>query len=59
MYEVPSSSGLGHHPLTVETRVRLPLGLPEKQTIKEFCVTINVETNVKQIELSVYERLKG
>ena len=25
---VPSSSGLGHHPLKVETRVRIPLGLP-------------------------------
>src|SRR5271166_5293879 len=24
---VPSSSGLGHHPLKVETRVRTPLGL--------------------------------
>ena len=23
----PSSSGLGHHPLKVETRVRIPLGL--------------------------------
>ena len=26
---VPSSSGLGHHPLKVEARVRIPLGLPE------------------------------
>ncbi len=25
---VPSSSGLGHRPLTAETRVRFPLGLP-------------------------------
>jgi hypothetical protein len=25
----PSSSGRGHHPLKVETRVRIPLGLPE------------------------------
>src|SRR5436190_5430343 len=25
--EVPSSRGLGHHPLKVETRVRIPLGL--------------------------------
>jgi hypothetical protein len=25
---VPSSSGLGHHPLKVEARVRIPLGLP-------------------------------
>src|SRR5690242_16067083 len=24
----PSSSGLGHHPLKVEARVRTPLGLP-------------------------------
>ena len=24
---VPSSSGLGHHPLKVEARVRIPLGL--------------------------------
>ena len=24
---VPSSSGLGHHPLKVETRVQIPLGL--------------------------------
>ena len=24
----PSSRGLGHHPLKVETRVRIPLGLP-------------------------------
>src|SRR5215216_800752 len=27
---VPSSSGLGHHPLKVETRVRTPLGLQAK-----------------------------
>jgi hypothetical protein len=26
----PSSRGLGHHPLKVETRVRIPLGLPVK-----------------------------
>ena len=25
----PSSSGLGHHPLKVEARVRIPLGLQE------------------------------
>ena len=25
----PSSSGLGHRPLTAEARVRVPLGLPE------------------------------
>ena len=24
----PSSRGLGHHPLKVEARVRIPLGLP-------------------------------
>src|ERR1017187_8349375 len=29
-HTVPSSRGLGHHPLKVETRVRTPLGLPEK-----------------------------
>ena len=28
---VPSSSGPGHHPLKVETRVRTPLGLPGKR----------------------------
>jgi hypothetical protein len=27
---VPSSRGLGHHPLKVETRVRTPLGLQER-----------------------------
>ena len=27
-YEAPSSSGLGHHPLKVAARVRIPLGLP-------------------------------
>ena len=27
---VPSSSGLGHHPLKVEARVRIPLGLQRK-----------------------------
>jgi hypothetical protein len=27
---VPSSRGLGHHPLKVATRVRIPLGLPTK-----------------------------
>ncbi len=27
---VPSSSGLGYRPLTAETRVRVPLGLPAK-----------------------------
>ena len=27
-FMVPSSSGLGHHPLKVEARVRIPLGLP-------------------------------
>ncbi len=26
----PSSRGLGHYPLKVETRVRIPLGLPNK-----------------------------
>ena len=26
-FEVPSSSGPGHHPLKVEARVRIPLGL--------------------------------
>ena len=26
-FMVPSSSGLGHHPLKVEARVRIPLGL--------------------------------
>ena len=28
----PSSRGLGHHPLKVETRVRIPLGLPRRCT---------------------------
>ena len=27
-YRAPSSSGLGHHPLKVAARVRIPLGLP-------------------------------
>jgi len=27
-FMVPSSRGLGHHPLKVATRVRIPLGLP-------------------------------
>ena len=27
----PSSRGLGHHPFTVTTRVRIPLGTPHKQ----------------------------
>ena len=27
-YLAPSSSGLGHHPLKVAARVRIPLGLP-------------------------------
>src|SRR5215211_2225445 len=31
---VPSSSGLGHHPLKVETRVRTPLGLQAKVQVK-------------------------
>ena len=30
----PSSSGLGHHPLKVETRVRTPLGLPQKRQFR-------------------------
>ena len=29
-YLAPSSSGLGHHPLKVAARVRIPLGLPKK-----------------------------
>jgi hypothetical protein len=29
-FTAPSSSGLGHHPLKVEARVRIPLGLPGK-----------------------------
>jgi hypothetical protein len=28
-HPAPSSRGQGHHPLKVETRVRIPLGLPE------------------------------
>ena len=28
----PSSRGLGHHPLKVATRVRIPLGLPRKSS---------------------------
>ena len=32
--EVPSSSGRGHHPLKVETRVQIPLGLPRSHTTK-------------------------
>lgn len=37
---VPSSSGLGRHPLTVKTRVRLPLGLPKHKlwNIYEICL---------------------
>ncbi len=31
---VPSSSGLGHHPLKVETRVRTPLGLQVKPQVR-------------------------
>ena len=31
---VPSSSGLGHHPLKVETRVRTPLGLQAKAQVR-------------------------
>ena len=27
----PSSSGLGHHPLKVATRVRIPLGVPDEE----------------------------
>jgi hypothetical protein len=27
-YRLPSSSGLGHHPLKVAARVRIPLGVP-------------------------------
>lgn len=30
IFMVPSSSGLGYRPLTAETRVRVPLGLPRK-----------------------------
>ena len=37
---VPSSSGPGHRPLTPETGVRLPLGLPElSQGVTEKSVT--------------------
>ena len=31
-YSAPSSSGLGHHPLKVAARVRIPLGLLEIPT---------------------------
>src|SRR5687768_16961147 len=37
---VPSSSGLGHHPLKVETRVRTPLGLPGKKMTAERDLTL-------------------
>jgi hypothetical protein len=30
---VPSSSGLGHHPLKVETRVQIPLGLRRSEGV--------------------------
>ncbi len=30
----PSSRGLGHHPLKVEARVRIPLGLPAKVQVR-------------------------
>jgi hypothetical protein len=32
---VPSSSGLGHHPLKVETRVQIPLGLRRSEHVSE------------------------
>src|SRR5215216_4800832 len=36
---VPSSSGLGHHPLKVETRVRTPLGLRSSEVISGLRVS--------------------
>ena len=37
---VPSSSGLGHHPLKVEARVRIPLGLQGPFEVTEVMVRI-------------------
>src|ERR1035441_9147824 len=37
---VPSSRGLGHHPLKVETRVRTPLGLLGQRCLLTFQRTI-------------------
>ncbi len=36
-YSAPSSSGLGHHPLKVAARVRIPLGLPRKSSSEALC----------------------
>ena len=37
-YLAPSSSGLGHHPLKVAARVRIPLGVPEVSAIRWLSV---------------------
>src|SRR3974377_1104241 len=39
-HTAPSSSGLGHHPLKVETRVRIPLGLPRKSQLSGLIGTL-------------------
>ena len=41
---VPSSRGLGHHPFTVVTGVRIPLGLPY---ISQLSLTRKVEWGVE------------
>lgn len=45
-----SSSGLGHHPLKVETRVRVPLGLPELEVGNR---KLDVRLNKSPLELYV------
>ena len=51
-YKPPSSSGLGHQPLTLVTRVRTSLGVP-KRHIGKVCYTYlkekQVETKTKQL----------
>ena len=51
---VPSSRGLGHHPLKVETRVRTPLGLPVKDQLRGFiCGSLPTASRWKTQQISV------
>ena len=47
---VPSSSGLGHYPLKVETRVRTPLGLPQSRHQSDLARSVGAYRSVTKSE---------
>ena len=63
LFVVPSSSGLGHRPLTSKTRVRFPLGPPDNQGVGEClpflicCSTVPINLNSPQLSPSHFRLL--